>query len=77
MKNPWLTKNPFMSMWLSGANAVLGAARGQSMAAGRSLMTSMMEENMRQALRFWGAAAMPAQRTLPRKRRASARKRRH
>ena len=27
MSNPWLKKNPFLSMWLSGANAVAGAAR--------------------------------------------------
>ena len=33
MKNPWLKKNPFMSMWLSGANKVAGAARGLVTAA--------------------------------------------
>ncbi len=33
MKNPWLKKNPFMSMWLSGANKVMGSARGQATAA--------------------------------------------
>lgn len=32
MKNPWLKKNPFMSMWLSGANKVMGSARGQATA---------------------------------------------
>ena len=75
MKNPWLMKNPFMSMWLSGANALWGAARGQSMAAGKALMTSMMEENVRQAMRFWGVA-VDTQATVPRKRRVAARKRR-
>ena len=29
MSNPWLKKNPFMSMWLSGANSVANSARGQ------------------------------------------------
>ncbi|HEX7501091.1 MAG TPA: hypothetical protein VF524_12415 [Polyangia bacterium] len=29
MSNPWLKKNPFMSMWLSGANSVTNAARGR------------------------------------------------
>jgi hypothetical protein len=29
VKNPWGKKNPFMSMWLSGANAVAGAARSR------------------------------------------------
>ena len=28
MANPWGKKNPFMSMWLSAANAWAGAARG-------------------------------------------------
>ena len=27
MANPWFKKNPFMSMWLSGANAVANTAR--------------------------------------------------
>ena len=33
MKNPWLKKNPLMSMWLSGAHKVAVAARGQAAAA--------------------------------------------
>lgn len=33
MKNPWLKMNPFMSMWLTGANKVMGSARGQATAA--------------------------------------------
>lgn len=33
MGNPWLKKNPFMSLWLSGANKVMGSARGQATAA--------------------------------------------
>ena len=32
MANPWLKKNPFMSMWLSAANSVAGKARGQATA---------------------------------------------
>ena len=27
MANPWTKKNPLLSMWLSGANAVAGRAR--------------------------------------------------
>lgn len=33
MNNPWLKKNPFMSMWLSSAHKVMGHARGQVNAA--------------------------------------------
>ena len=29
MSNPWLKKNPFMSIWLSGANSVANSARGR------------------------------------------------
>ena len=29
MSNPWLKKNPWLSLWLSGANAVAGQARSQ------------------------------------------------
>lgn len=32
MTNPWLKKNPFMSLWLSQANRVAGMARAQSTA---------------------------------------------
>ena len=33
MSNPWLKKNPFMSMWLSAANRAAGTFRGQATAA--------------------------------------------
>ena len=32
MTNPWLKKNPWLSMWLSGANAALGSTRGHATA---------------------------------------------
>jgi hypothetical protein len=49
MKNPWTKKNPFLSMWLSGANAVAGSARGHATAAAKRGTTA-----------FWTAAlALP------------------
>ena len=48
MKNPWMKKNPFLSMWLSGANAVAGSARGHATAAAK-----------RGATAFWTAALAP------------------
>ena len=48
MKNPWTKKNPFMSMWLSGANAVAGAARSQATAAAKKQATSLVTEGTRQ-----------------------------
>ena len=32
MSNPWLKKNPFMSLFLSGANRIAGTLRGQATA---------------------------------------------
>lgn len=61
MKNPWLKKNPFMSMWLSGANKVAGAARGQAAAAIKREATHASKDAAaaatKQVLDFWGAAA--------------------
>lgn len=56
MKNPWLKKNPLMSMWLSGANTILHSARGHAAAAGRRHAGRMMAESSRQAVRFWTGA---------------------
>jgi hypothetical protein len=30
MSNPWSKKNPYLSAWLSGANAIAGSARGHA-----------------------------------------------
>ena len=39
MINPWMKKNPFMSMWLSGANTVAAHARNQMQAHGTRMVT--------------------------------------
>jgi hypothetical protein len=56
MRNPWLKKNPFMSMWLSGANAVLGAARSRATAEGKRQATTMMSHGAKQMARLWSGA---------------------
>ena len=86
MKNTWLKKNLFMSMWLSGANKVAGAARGLATAAVKHEATQASKvavaEGTKQVLDFWGAAAAgetpkPKARPKPRvKARPKARKRR-
>jgi hypothetical protein len=48
-------KNPWMSMWLSGANAFWGAARGQAAAAGKRQAASFMEEGAKQVMKSMGA----------------------
>jgi hypothetical protein len=52
--NPWGKKNPFLSMWLSGANAVFGATRGQATAAMHRQANAAVTEGTRQMLAFWG-----------------------
>ena len=64
MKNPWTSKNPFMSMWLSGANKVAGTARGHATAAVKREATKATKTAARKAttagtnqmLDFWSAA---------------------
>lgn len=62
MSNPWLKKNPFLSMWLSGANAVAGAAQGRarsSVKRGASTATRQMTEAMVNAWLTPFAASKP------------------
>lgn len=60
MTNPWTKKNPLMSMWLSGANAVANRARGHATAKQDTVLT-------RNATRFWSGAWLSA--IKPRRRR--------
>ncbi len=57
MSNPWLKKNPFMSMWLSGANKVMSSARGQASAAvkreANKASAAMTETAAEQVRDFW------------------------
>ena len=69
MKNPWIHKNPFMSMWLSGANSAIGAARGLAVAESRRQGALMMAESAKQVARFWSGAWMVQGGRKPTKRR--------
>ena len=66
--NPWGKKNPFLSMWLSGANAVLGKTRSQVTASARRQTRAVMDETTRQALAFWGLGNHPALKKTRRRR---------
>ena len=56
MKNPWTKKNPFMSMWLSGANSIANRARGQATAAVRREASAATTRGMSDVLGFWSKA---------------------
>ena len=61
MRNPWLKNNPMMSMWLSGANPVMGSARSRATAEGKRQAALIMAEGTKQMIRFWtGGLAAPA-----------------
>jgi hypothetical protein len=64
MKNPWTRKNPFLSMWLSGANAIAGSVRSRAAAEGKRQATTAMSKSMKQVTDFWtgGLLAKPAPR---------------
>lgn len=67
MANPWTKKNPFMSLWLSGANAMAGGAR----AAGAAEASRQQTELINAATRFWTDAwfgTTPPKRKTRRKR---------
>lgn len=59
MRNPWTTKNPFMSVWLSSANRVMGSARGQATAAAKREVATLQAEATRQVIDFWSGKAAP------------------
>lgn len=68
MSNPWTKKNPFMSMWLSSANKVMGSARGQAAAATKREATLIQAEATKQVVDFWsGKAVVPKPRKKPRR----------
>ena len=59
MANPWLKKNPFMSMWLSTANRVAGTLRGQATAQFKRQVSAAVSE----------ASSAPAPKAKPRRKR--------
>lgn len=68
MRNPWGTKNPFMSVWLSSANKVMGSARGQAAAEAKRQASSFQADMTKQMIDFWsGKAAAPAKRKTKRR----------
>lgn len=69
MKNPWLKKNPLLSMWLSGANTVAGSARRRATAEGKRQAATLMTKSMKQITDFWsGALAVPPAKRKKRRR---------
>jgi hypothetical protein len=60
MSNPWLKKNPFMSMWLSGANSVANTARGQIAAEAKRQSTAAVTKATSDMFAAWPGLMTPA-----------------
>lgn len=58
MSNPWLKKNPFMSMWLSGFNQLTGHATSQGKRQITAAVTKATKDNLKAMT--GGASASPA-----------------
>jgi hypothetical protein len=70
MANPWLKKNPFMSMWLSGANAVAGSLRGRAAGQFKRQAGTAVTKVTKDVFDFWTASLMaPPARKRTRRRR--------
>jgi hypothetical protein len=60
MSNPWLKKNPFMSMWLSSANKMAGSMRGQVTAEAKRQVNAAVTKATDENLKHWFDVAKPA-----------------
>lgn len=68
MNNPWTMKNPLLSMWLSGANAIMGSAQSKAAVEAQRQTTLMMARTAAEMGRFWMEAMWWG--PLPRKRKS-------
>jgi hypothetical protein len=69
MTNPWLKKNPFMSMWMSGAHSVANSARGRIAAEARRQSTTAVNHAAQDVFTFWAEAMTGASAAKRKKRR--------
>jgi hypothetical protein len=60
MANPWLKKNPFMSMWLSGANSVTNTARVRITAEAKRHSTAAVTKAMSDIFAAWPGSSRSA-----------------
>jgi hypothetical protein len=60
MSNPWLKKNPFMSMWLSGANSLANSTRGRIAGEVKRQSTSATNMAVSNMFSFWTDAMTAA-----------------
>jgi hypothetical protein len=59
MANPWLKKNPLMSMWFSAANAAAGRAGRVASAEASKQQAALTKQTIRFWTGAWQAAVKP------------------
>ena len=52
MSNPFLKKNPFMSMWLSEANRMAGTLRGQATAQAKRQINAAVTQATKEGVKL-------------------------
>jgi len=53
LSNPWLKKNPYMSMWLSGAHRVAGSAHAQVSAEAKRQVSHALNKAAEEGTKQW------------------------
>lgn len=69
MKNPWLKKNPLLSMWLSGANSVAASIRGKANAEAKRQTKTIAAKSSAQIVDFWTGKSGAAPKARKKRRR--------
>jgi hypothetical protein len=69
MTNPWLKKNPFLSMWLSGANTVASSARGRIASEAKRQSTIAVNKAVSEMFTMWTDAMVGSRAPKRRKKR--------
>lgn len=60
MTHPFLKKNPFMSLWLSGANAIAGKVRARASAQTGRQAAATVAAATQAMVDLWAGALQPA-----------------
>lgn len=60
ISNPFTKKNPWMSLWLSGANRVAGKSRSVAQAAARRQQAAVATEATKAVTAFWSGFFSPS-----------------
>jgi len=69
MSNPWLKKNPFMSMWLSAFNSAAGSMRGQAIGHAKRQAKTVTTNASKAIIDAWLGSTTPVPAKKKRRRR--------